>query len=294
MNTQDQVVFIDKEECIDCKRCEANCMLVQYLGFDSIEEAPLESCNLCGHCIAACKNAAITHAVLKTDQILPAGDIPTSEEMLNLIRVRRSFRTYKEKPISREDMEKLTEAVRYSMTGRNAQEINVVVVESQEVREKIAAALMDFKDPLSKLVFDPEQAAAVEQQFGKDTVDYLKVTLQHHHVQEAARKEKGHDYATYHAPAIMLLTGTTAEYISQVDAVLAAQAVALLAPTLGISACYNGILIAAYGAGFPPLMEALQGALPEGEAVFAALMLGYEKFRYRSVPPRKERRVMYL
>ena len=88
-------VVIDKDKCTECRQCEADCMLLQYLGYSNIEDAPGECCNFCGHCIAACEFDAITHFTLDKKMLIPAGELPTAEQMLNLIHQRRSLRTYR-------------------------------------------------------------------------------------------------------------------------------------------------------------------------------------------------------
>lgn len=292
MNPFKSVVSIDKDKCVECNHCEADCILPRYFGFPSIEEAPGELCYLCGHCVAACEYDAITHTTLNKEDFIPAGDLPTPEQMLNLIRFRRSLRTYKNEPVKREDLDKIIEAVRYSMTGSNMEDVSVVIIQSKEKIKCIADAVMDFTEMIGAMANDPEKSTLLEEQFGKDGVERMKTLFKYPHIQKQARS-KGNNFATYNAPALLLLTAPSTYSGGMVHAVLAAQAVALLAPTLKMGACYNGVLVGAFAADFSPLMDALTDTIPRNEVVYAALMLGYEDFQYPLIPPRKERTVIF-
>ncbi len=59
-------------------------------------------------------------------------------ELLELIKLRRSIREYQDKPISREDIEKIIGAARYAPTARNIQPWEFVVVTKADTLNKIA------------------------------------------------------------------------------------------------------------------------------------------------------------
>jgi nitroreductase len=110
--------------------------------------------------------------------------------------------------------------------------------------------------------------------------------------QQKEMVEKGDDPILFHAPAVMLFIAPKFESMSQTEADLAAQTVALYAPTLGLGTCYSGILMVAFGGLSRSITKLVQ--LPQGYQVFNTLIVGYPKSRHRYIPFRKARNVHYL
>lgn len=285
-------VVIDREKCSNCKACEAHCPLIRFLGISSIEEVPLKSCQLCGHCIAACKNNAITHSRLRNEDLTVSGKIPKSDAVLNLIKARRYHRTFLKKKIRKEDMDRLIEAVRYSITTNTTQKINIVIIESEEKLKQIREATLDFTAGLIHLCNDPQQRAFFETQILKESMDYFASYI-HYLEQQKKYRESGADALFFGAPALMLLTGPDVKF-ALIDSCLAAQSVSLLAPSLKMCAGINGLVTAAYEAKYPPLLEAVKDFLPENEHIFIAMIIGYEKYKFPYVPYRKKRKVIHV
>ena len=75
------------------------------------------------------------------------------------------------------------------------------------------------------------------------------------------------------------------------DTALALSYLELYAPVLGRGTCWAGYFYAAVNA-HPPLFEALK--LPAKHKAFGAMMVGYPKFRYQRLAPRKPPKVTWL
>jgi nitroreductase len=67
--------------------------------------------------------------------------------------------------------------------------------------------------------------------------------------------------------------------------IIAATYLELAAYSLGLGACWAGYFQVACGA-YSPLREALE--LPQGCRVYAAMMVGYPRYKFSSIPVRKE------
>jgi nitroreductase len=245
----------------------------------------------CGHCVSACDGGAIKHYKLNSDAVCKVGGIPKSEEMLNLILSRRSTRKFKDKKIDKEDWDKLIKSVQYSMTGCNVQEVNLVIIESKDIIEKISNIMMDFMVAMEEQIADPKLTSQFEPSLGKPIMDAISKYGKSTYIQKEAKK-RGHDFALFDCPALMLFTGVNAA-LTSIDATLATQSVALMAPTLGIGACNSGFLPIIFNAKYPPFMDIIKDIIPEGHGIFSALALGYETFQYSYIPERKERTVSF-
>ena len=64
----------------------------------------------------------------------------------------------------------------------------------------------------------------------------------------------------------------------------------LAAHALGLGACWAGYFNAAANM-WPPLQETL--GLPQGHVSFGAMMVGYPRFKYHRIPPRRTARIKW-
>jgi nitroreductase len=66
--------------------------------------------------------------------------IPGSNEMLSIIRMRQSDRSYSDKPVEKEKIDRIVEAARLAPSACNAQPWKFIVVTDPTIREQIAEA----------------------------------------------------------------------------------------------------------------------------------------------------------
>jgi nitroreductase len=221
----------------------------------------------------------------------PVGEIPSSDEVLNLIKTRRSIRSFREKKVKPEHWDKLLEAVKYSPTGHNVQHIDVIIIESPEVLNEISKIGMGLAKRFAGLLNRPLLRPIFKRMMGEHAyLIFARAAL--FYEQQKEMVERGDDPILFHAPAVMLFMGPKRETMSQTEADLAAQTVALYAPTLGLGTCYSGIIMVAFNGLSRSIAKLVQ--LPRGYQVFNALIVGYPKSRHRYVPYRKARNAHYL
>ncbi len=65
------------------------------------------------------------------------------DDLLRLIRTRRSIRRFKPDPVPDADIEKIVEAARWAMSGANGQPWEFIVVKDPKIRKKIVALLLE-------------------------------------------------------------------------------------------------------------------------------------------------------
>jgi nitroreductase len=220
----------------------------------------------------------------------PVGEVPPSDKVLNLIKARRSVRAFEEQKVKREDWEKLVEAIKYSPTGHNAQYIDVMIVESPEALNEISKIGMDMMKQFSRLINKPVLRSLYKRMLGDHTYSVFSKNALFYE-QQKALVERGLDPILFHAPALMLFIAPKSEAMSKNDADLAAQTVALYAPTLGLGTCYSGIAMVAFSGQNSSAKKVVR--IPQGYKVCSALMVGYPKHQYRYIPYRKDRKVYY-
>ncbi|MFX1531238.1 MAG: nitroreductase family protein [Promethearchaeota archaeon] len=115
---------INQELCSKCKICLQVCDRKYFhedLSGNIVYENTTNNCNFCGHCIAACPEDAIRRSFNWEDDVEKYAEPTISyEKTLQLIRMNRSTRNYKQKKVPRELIDKVFNAMRYAPSAGNA------------------------------------------------------------------------------------------------------------------------------------------------------------------------------
>ncbi|MBP3820881.1 nitroreductase family protein [bacterium] len=133
--------IVDNEKCIHCGLCIQDCE-AKIIEFNS-EKIPHilkeneKHCIKCQHCLAICPNGAISIFNKNPQNSIECSNFPDSNQLLNLIKSRRSIRNYKSENLNQETMEKLKSMLKYPPTGCNDHRLHISIVENIEVMNKI-------------------------------------------------------------------------------------------------------------------------------------------------------------
>ena len=265
-------INIDIEKCRHDGICAAVCPMniIEMKDDSSVPELVAgqeDLCIQCGHCVAVCPHGALSLDGIKTEDCPPVRAELTlgSEQVEHLFRSRRSIRTYKEKAVEREKLARLIDMAHYAPTGSNSQQVQWLVINSREQLQIIGGMIIDMVRGLIQAGHPLAKAYRLER--------------------SVAAWEAGKDPVLRGAPALVVAHAPQAYPLAQVDCSIALSFLDLAAPTFGLGACWAGFFMMA-AAQWPPLQQAL--ALPEGNACFGALMIGYPQYKYHRLPPRKE------
>jgi ferredoxin len=137
-------ITIDADVCKKDGLCAMTCMraIFQQEEKDTIPKiVDQEHCYTCGQCVAICPHDAISHSDYPKDTVKPVKPeyVPSYDHVMELIRSRRSKRSFKKKQVEKEVMEKVLEAARFAPSGHNEQTTEFVVVQNKETIQKIAS-----------------------------------------------------------------------------------------------------------------------------------------------------------
>jgi nitroreductase/NAD-dependent dihydropyrimidine dehydrogenase PreA subunit len=263
---------VDQKECRRDGLCVAECpvKLIEIIGkggFPTPIDGAEELCINCGHCVSICPHEALS---LKT--MSPKDCLPVRKELLlspehceHFLRSRRSIRSYKEKRVPRDLLQKLIETAYYAPTSHNSQSEQWLVIEDPTEVRRLGGLVADWMRSL--LAQRAEFALSMHMDRVVDSWD------------------KGIDRILRSAPHLVVAHGLSTMPNSQSSCIIALAYLELAAPSLGLGTCWTGYFTAAANF-YPPLQEAL--ALPQGHLPYGATMIGYPKYSYQRMPSRNK------
>lgn len=172
-------------------------------------------------------------------------------ETLKTIAERRSIRSYEDKPVEKEKIEKLLEAGFWGPSAKNTQNWHFIVVTNKDVLKKISE--MTIEDASDRYPMIKERA-----------------------------KTKP-DPILYEAPLLIAVAAPTDYNWGKTDGTIAAQNMVLAAHSLGLGSCYIGMTRGLKdNEEFNEILE-----MPEGHRTVITIIFGYPK-ENPEPKPRKE------
>ncbi len=261
-------LMIDSEECIACGQCKSVCIR-DNIEIDEIAVETGSNCFECGHCMAICPTKAITLKIFKghEDRIEDYNpkEIPVKyNELLELLKQRRSIRWFKNKKIDKDTFSKLLEGAYYSPSAQNEQDVEFVVLDRK---------LNDFM----KHVYDIIRVEEAEFFRIKEFGDYIRdnTSKKYHPLLWTGQQ--------------LILTFST----DKTSAVIANTRMELLAYTMGLGGFYSLFILKADEIDHGKLMEFFPG-IDKNKHMYSAFIIGYPKKRFKRTIPHKEIKMKYL
>jgi nitroreductase/NAD-dependent dihydropyrimidine dehydrogenase PreA subunit len=268
---------IDQEKCKRDGICAAECP-ARIIQINSPKDYPTPTadferyCIVCGHCVTVCPSGAFS-----LDRLGPE-DCPPIRQELSLsaaqaeqfLRSRRSVRSYLDRSVERDKLEKLLEIASLAPSARNMQPWHWLVIEDSNELRRLAGLVIEWM--CAFIEQDPELAG---------NLGFPRVV---------ASWEAGEDRICRGAPHLIVAHADKDWRYGPEDCALALSHLDLFAPCLGLGTCWAGFFYTAANA-YPPLFMAL-GA-PSEHKVYGAMMIGYPRFKYHRLPLRKPPRVTW-
>ncbi len=256
--------------------CAANCPMgiieMQNGEFPIPSDDAEEICIRCGHCVAVCPTASLSHREMSVEKCPPINkelhiSLAQCEQFL---RARRSIRTYKEKSVPKNELLKLIDLARYAPTGHNSQGVKWLVLGNRDEIRRLAGITVDWMRQMLENM--PEFALSL-------------------HLDRVVRQwEEGEDIILRGAPNLIVAHAGKDDPMGPTSAAIALSHLELAATSMDLGCCWSGAIHAA-ATTFPPMAEAL--GLPENHLCLGAMMVGYPKYKYHRLPLRKSPQVIW-
>lgn len=141
-----RTITVDPAKCVHCGMCVKDC----FIGCLTLDEHKMptylsgmaQNCAGCQHCMAVCPRGALSLDGIDPDS-LPKPVFVDPDEMLGMIRSRRSVRGYKQADVSAEKLDKIKEMLSYPPTGGNLDNLHFTIVGSRAKMDEIRRATYD-------------------------------------------------------------------------------------------------------------------------------------------------------
>jgi nitroreductase len=205
---------------------------------------------------------------------------------------RRSVRRYKDRPVPREVLQRVVEAVRWAPTASGRNITCVIVIDEPELLKEFSKHVYALYDKVEKALGNPIARFVMTRRAGKRNVETLK-----RHVMPGMRwykrwyEEGRSDEILRDCPVVMLVHAPLLEPSADESCVIATWHAVLMAETLGLGTCFNGMIPPACNK-IPELRKMLQ--LPDDHEVFTSLTIGYPKYPFKKTIRRQLGEVRYL
>ena len=258
-----------------------------------IDDVMLEKCYRCGHCVAICPHGAISHENFPAGAVTPVNseNVPTYEQVLELMRSRRSKRLFKDKAIEREVLEKVLEAARFAPSQHNDQSTEFSVIQDRKVIREITELTAEGIGKLAGYTKNPIARFMMRRAMGRRGADTL-IELAPEMEGLVSLYRSGTDWILRDAPVLLLFCADSAGGdFARINANLALHNAALAAETLGLGCFYAGFVVTS-GERDDRIGKLV--SLPETHKIYGALAVGYPKLNFKKWPERKPARITWL
>lgn len=252
-------VKIDQNKCIGCGLCKKVCVANNIVIENKKAKTVLDDCIMCGQCSGVCPKHAISISGFDFKAIEKKGTVHLDpDEVLDVIRFRRTIRQFKTQEISAVVIDQILEAGRLNHTAKNKQDVSFVVLDKEKDKiEQMAIKLFKRIKPLANL-FSP-----------------------------MARNNKINDhFFFFNAPIVIVILAK-----DKVNGILAAQNMEFVAEANGLGVLFSGFFTTAANASFK-IKKSL--GVSKGKKIVATLVLGYPDVKFLRSVPRESLDVKYM
>jgi len=279
----EQLHLVDLETCLGDGICAEVCpenVLEMVDEKAATVESRAESCILCGQCVAVCPTESLQMPKLPMEDFRKLAKRPFGyDEFFEFLRLRRSVRVFKDRPVEREKIEKILTAAATAPMGFPPHTTEVVVIDRREELDFLLTELVKDYDSMVKGFSNPLIRTMIRLSAGAEDFGVLK-----NHIVDVARyaneeyRRDGVDRYMYRAPVLMMFHGNRWTMSYQENAHLVCHHSMLAAVTLGLGTTIIGLI--------PPIVDRSKAlrkryGIPKDNKVLTSLILGFPKYKYR-------------
>lgn len=255
------MINFDYEKCTGCLTCVSVCPFTVLKVTDGRPELNDEKfCLKCMHCAAACPEKAV---LFGEDRAVLEGGLPIvgegfQSDLKSHIMMRRSYRHFKQEPVSRNLIKEALELASWASSAKNQHPTKWIIVDSPEAIEKIMENIISY---VKESGVSPEILSEFED---------------------------GNNVVMGTAPTLLLAYGRDNAISPETDTAIAMTTAELYLQSKGVGTCWAGYLKRMANT-IDEIKEILP-EIPENNSFYGAFMMGYpENEEYLYIPERVKR-----
>jgi Fe-S-cluster-containing hydrogenase component 2 len=260
------MVTYDNSKCMQCALCIKTCHEYCISLTDGGIEIDHHLCSTCTQCIAICPNQALSWNNIPAKKI-NKDMLPTKAQLREFLKARRSERHFTKKKISRELLKEIAMMGKYSPT--NNYDMDVIIVDSEEIIQKLGEICLKKSKRLYKLIYKPKIMRWIGKQVSPE---YEKAEVK---FIESFKRKSFFSEAT----ALIIIIGDPRIRLTELSAQYFLYNMQLYAKTLGIGSRQSnaGKMFLAKDKEAKKLLE-----IPKGKRIQAMLFCGYPALEYKN------------
>jgi len=221
--------------------------------------------------------------------------MPTTEQVMALLKTRRSIRAFRDKPLAKDTIGTIIDGARYAPSGHNSQSTEFLVIQDKAVLKQVSALAIEYLKFEVKRFANPFfrtlalLAARESAESGLHEIPGFKRMIQ--------MFESGDDPILHNAPVLLAFHAKRTVGFADINAQLALQNASLVAHSLGIGHFYTGWVLApcrapmarAWNRRIPNLL-----GIPSDNNLYGALALGYPIPRFKNMIERNAPQIAWV
>lgn len=237
-------IYTDKQSCIKCGKCVKVCpaIIFQQENKDSyIETQHVNHCIVCGHCVAICPTESVIHSEFPSNKVhkLDKSNLPSGDQIMTLIKSRRSYRNFSKKPIPSQYLDQILEAANFAPTAENYQKVQYTLITDPQILHQVSQATVQiFNSIIKKVSLIKPIVKLITPKSYAELADLKSL------VDDFFNNE---DRVLRGATSLILIHTSADVRFGCQDSNLAYQNASLMAQSLGIGQFYTGYICAASG-----------------------------------------------
>jgi nitroreductase/NAD-dependent dihydropyrimidine dehydrogenase PreA subunit len=279
---------IDADLCNGCGLCVEDCPAQALSMVDGVAVVTGEESLGCDHCAAICPTDAVTVGDVRPeltrletlevpDRWLRYGDYP-AEDLVQLMRSRRSCRSYTDKPVAQATLRDLVRIGMSAPSGSNWQPWTFTLLPDRATVLACGDSVLRFYRKLNKTASSrvPRLVSRLVMK-GDPLGTYARQYRDKMNERIRDYEDHGTDHLFHDAPAAIVIA-TRPGALPGEDAMLAAQNILLAAHAMGLGTCLIGFAV--QGMRRDSKIQSALG-IPREETVRAVIAVGHSKRRYQ-------------
>jgi len=285
---------INSARCTKCGGCVEICPAGVYEQKGPKIEPDIVSsnapfCVACGHCVMRCPTDAISVPGYSPEKIHELGKLPEAAEFANLLRGRRSVRSFSDRKVDRALLGEVISLAAAAPSAHNVQSTEFVVMQSPEALTLVEQYTIEGMQQLSEAMHNTSMRPMVRRRMGKQFNAAVKALPSVDF--DIKEQMAGRHMILHEAPAIIAFHGQPDMPMANINAQLCIENALLAMTSMGLGGYYAG-WVTIMAPRDKRLLELLK--VPHDHQLFGVVTVGYPRVKLTRWAERNKPRITWV